>query len=328
MNMKNSTELVCTVQTDIATFADPASRNPVIVYLASLAKSSRRPMGQSLEVIAGIVSGDTVDALHLPWGNLRYEHTQAIRSKLAERYSAATANRHISALRGVLKDAWRLGYMSAEDYQRAIDLKQIKGERADQAEKGRHLTTGEFTALLNSCLDDSIAGARNACMIIFAYTCGLRRAELAALQLADIDLDTCTLTVRNGKGGKERIIPMVDSTCDVLLDWLAKRGRFPGPLFVRVLKGDHLTGEGITDQAVYTIFAGIATSAFVKGFTPHDLRRTFIGDLLDSGVDISTTAKLAGHSSVDTTAGYDRLDAKAKRKAVQSLHIPYTRRYK
>lgn len=323
-----STTALVTTQTDIVTFADTAGRNPVIVYLSSLAESSRRPMLQSLNVIASLVSGGVIDAMALPWGQLRYEHTQAIRSKLAEVYSAATANRHLSALRGVLKDAWRLGYMSAEDYQRAIDLKPVKGERANASEKGRHVVKGEFNALLNGCLDGSTAGARNACMIIFAYTCGLRRAELAALHLADIDTDACTLIVRSGKGGKERVIPMVDSTCDVLADWLVKRGNQPGALFNRILKGDTLTSDGLTEQAIYTIFAERATAAGVKSFTPHDLRRTFAGDLLDSGADISTVAKLMGHSSVNTTARYDRRDAKAKRKAVQSLHVPYLRQYR
>ena len=323
-----TTALVPTQSADIATYTNAASRNPAIVYLASLAESSRRPMRQSLDVIAGLVSGGTVDAVALPWGQLRYEHCQALRSQLAERYSASTANRHLSALRGVLKDAWRLGYMSAEDYQRAIDLKPIRGERASQAEKGRHIVTGEFSALINNCLDGSISGARDACMIIFAYTCGLRRAELAALQLADINLDTCTLTVTRGKGGKERVIPMVDSTCDVLADWIVKRGNQPGALFTRILRGDTLTMDGLTDQAIYTVFAERAKQAGVKEFSPHDLRRSFAGDLLDAGTDISTVAKLMGHSSVNTTARYDRRDAKAKRKAVQSLHIPYTRQYK
>ncbi|TXH50138.1 MAG: site-specific integrase [Desulfurellales bacterium] len=320
-------ELATVQQTAIVTFADNASRNPALVYLASLSESSRRPMKQSLDVIASIVSSGTVDALTLPWGQLRFEHTQAIRSKLAESYSAATANRHLSALRGVLKDSWRLGYMSAEEYQRAIDLKPVKGEKASQAEKGRHLKTGEFNALLNNCLDGSISGARDACMIIFAYTCGLRRAELAALQIADIDTDNCTLTVKHGKGGKERVIPMVDSTCDVLADWLVKRGNQPGELFTRVLKGDNLTAKGLTEQAIYTIFAERASAAGVKEFTPHDMRRSFAGDLLDSGADISTVAKLMGHSSVSTTARYDRRDAKAKRKAVQALHVSYTKQF-
>lgn len=62
--------------------------------------------------------------------------------------------------------------------------------------------------------------------------------------------------------------------------------------------------------------------AGVKAFTPHDLRRTFAGDLLDDGADLSMVQKLMGHSNANTTAGYDRRDAKAKQKAVDGLHLP------
>jgi hypothetical protein len=88
-------------------------------------------MAESLNKIAALVQPGA-DLRTFPWGELRYQHTQAIRAQLGEAYSAATANRHLSALRGALKEAWRLGYMGAEDYQRAVDLKAVKGQKAAQ----------------------------------------------------------------------------------------------------------------------------------------------------------------------------------------------------
>ena len=312
----------------------PVDRNPALVYLASIGANSYRPMAQSLNAIAtilGLVPVHNDDGkrrkeityMLVPWGALRYEHTQAIRTQLAERYSATTANRHLSALRGVLKDAWRLGYCSAEDYQRAIDLKPIKGEKVNQAESGRHLASGEIKGLIEICNDGTKAGWRDGAIIAVGYGCGLRRSEIADLELADYDQDNSSLKVRSGKGNKERIAYLPGGAVAALVGWLAVRGDAPGPLFYSIRRGDHVESKGLTDQAIYNILASRGAAAGVKAFTPHDLRRTFAGDLLDAGEDISTVQKMMGHSNVNTTAGYDRRDAKAKKKAASKLHVPY-----
>src|SRR5207249_5302468 len=93
----------------------PADRNPVNVYLGRL-KSERARAVQlgALEAIAGIVTGEPGCGLaaSLPWWTLRYQHTQAIRTRLLERYSPATAKRMLCALRGVLEEPWNLGLPS------------------------------------------------------------------------------------------------------------------------------------------------------------------------------------------------------------------------
>ncbi|MCP4467661.1 MAG: hypothetical protein GY813_13035 [Halieaceae bacterium] len=97
-----------------------SDQHPAAVYLARLGKGSRRTMRTALNTVAEIATG-TPDATVMPWSQLRYQHTAAIRATLAERYAPSTANKHLAALRGVLREAWRLGQLDGDDYHRAVD---------------------------------------------------------------------------------------------------------------------------------------------------------------------------------------------------------------
>lgn len=303
------------------TGATQADQHPGFVYLASLASGSRRTMRQALDVIAGIVSGGVLDAETMRWDALRYTHTTAVRSVLAERYAPSTANKMLAALRGVLKEAWRLGLMDAETYRRASDLPGIRGERLP---RGRALTTGELRSLFRVCGDDPTpAGARDAAMLAVLYGSGLRRSELVSLDLSDYEPENGAVTVRQGKGRKDRLAYAANGASLALNAWLNVRGSKPGALFLPIDKGGTIHHRRLTDQAVLVVLRKRATQAEVARFSPHDLRRSFISDLLDQGADLSTVQQLAGHASVTTTQRYDRRGERTKRKAADLLHVPY-----
>jgi integrase len=300
----------------------PWDRNPAAVYLARLAPGSRRSLREALDTMAGMLtSGRFRDALTVDWSQLRYQHAQALRSLLLERYAAASVNHHLSALRGVLKECWRLGYLDAETYHRVADVENVKGETVP---RGRALSAGDLRALF-SLLGDDPAGIRDAGLLAVLYGAGLRRAEVVALDLADYAVEEGALTVRAGKGNKQRIVYATDGAADALAAWLAVRGTDAGPLFFPVRKGGAIQPRRLTEQAIYNRLIWLARKAGVKRFSPHDLRRTFVGDLLDAGADISTVQKLAGHASVTTTQRYDRRGEATKKRAAAMLHVPFVR---
>ncbi|MEO8288770.1 MAG: site-specific integrase [Chloroflexota bacterium] len=312
--------------TDLAiSEALPADRHPAAVYLARLAPGSRRTMQTSLDLIAGLLTSYKYNIQTLDWGALRYQHTAAVRALLAELYAPSTANKMLCALRGVLREAWRLGQMSAEDYRRAADVGSVRGETVPA---GRELKTGQLHALMQVCgRDPGAAGPRDAAILGIMYSAGLRRAEIVALDLADYQRESRQLIVR-GKGRKERIAHLIEGAEAALADWIAVRSLAPGPLFWPVNKGGKPVKRRLTTQAVYNILRKRALEAGIPAASPHDLRRTYVSNLLDKGADIAIVARMAGHANVQTTARYDRRPEEAKRKAADLLHLPYERRSK
>jgi integrase len=307
----------------------PLDQNPAAIYLASLGEGSRRTMRTALNIIAGLLGVperrndqyQDVRLLDVPWASLRYQHTVAIRAQLQDRYAPATANKLLAALRRVLKEARRLGQMSADDHDRATDLGTIRAERLP---RGRLVSDGEVTALLRVCSKDlTPAGARDAAIIALLRGSGLRRAEAASLDLADYEPESGAVTIRSGKGRKDRIVYAPGGVRLALADWLAVRGDTPGPLFYGVVKGGALVPRRLAGQAMAVICASRAAEAGIQPFTPHDLRRTFISGLLDAGADMAVVQRLAGHEDPATTSRYDRRGEAAKQRAIELVHVPY-----
>ena len=292
--------------------------DPAAAYLTSLSPNGRLAMAKRLRAVAALLG---VPAEAVAWQGLRFAHVAAIRQRLIERGAApATVNLTLAALRGVARYARNLGLLPAEEYDRIRDVKLARGTRLPA---GRAATGGELAALVRACAADSTpAGARDAALLAILYTGGVRRSELSGLDLADWSADPPTLRVR-GKGDKERLVPLAGGAAAALRAWLRVRGDRPGGLLLPINKGGRLCGEHVSDHAVYAVLRKRLAEAGVAHLSPHDLRRTFVGDLLDAGVDLATVQRLAGHASPTTTARYDRRGEATKRRAVETLHFPY-----
>jgi site-specific recombinase XerD len=289
-----------------------ALNHPAALYVASLGPGSRRSMVDSLKRVAKFLGSSVAE---LPWHQITFSHVSALRSWLAETFAPATANRVMCALRGTLKFACRLGLMDRLSMLNAIDVPPVKGIRVPH---GRSLTKDELARMFRACRDRGDGGSRDRALLAVLYGCGLRRSELSGLDVADIEKDV--LRVR-GKGNKERLIPMPASVVTALEQWRAVRGEQPGALFYS-LAYRTLTRNRITPPGIYCVIQLLAEHAGIEHFTPHDLRRSYAGDLLDAGVDLPTVRDMMGHADVNTTAGYDRRGARARREAASKLDVP------
>jgi site-specific recombinase XerD len=194
----------------------PPDRHPVNVYLVRLGPSSRRTMRAALDDAARVLTGGRLTAEQVPWQSLKYQHMTALRAQLTEAYAPATGNRILTAVRGVLKECRRLGYMPLERQVSAGDITPIRGQRVP---KGRMLSPEELTRLFHSCArDQRPAGRRDAAILALLCGAGLRRSELVHLDVSDYEPVSGALTVRAGKGNKDRRLFTGNGAAEALRD--------------------------------------------------------------------------------------------------------------
>lgn len=298
------------------------SRHAPSVYLASLSKSSRRSQRTAIEIIAAWLNAGA-DWQTLPWARVRYEHVAAVRARLIDDYKPATARRMLAALRGVIKACWRLEMIDGETRDRALDVPPIRGQSLPP---GRALPRGDVRALFDDCADDdTVTGVRDAATLAILFGAGLRRFEVAALKFDDYDPGDGALSIQRGKGNKGRVVYLPEGARDAVNYWLEWRGQRPGALIQPVTRGGRILRRHLCPESIGRIVRDCAADAKIKRASSHDGRRTVLTGLLESGVDLLTVQKIAGHESADTTAKYDRRDESAKRRAADEISVPFSR---
>lgn len=161
---------------------------------------------------------------------------------------------------------------------------------------------------------------RDLLIVEMLYCLGLRRAELVALEVEDIDFYLHQVRV-SGKGSKERIVPLLGSVEGLLRSYLDSRG-----VVLSSVKGIKTllvteSGKKVDEMFVYRVINSYFSNATTKEKkSPHMLRHSFATHLLEGGADINSIKELMGHESLSTTQGYAQINLSELKKVYQSSH--------
>lgn len=162
------------------------------------------------------------------------------------------------------------------------------------------LTSDEQRALVAQPNPRYVSGLRNKCLIRVGLEAGLRAGELVALKPEHLEMLTCRLIVREGKGAKDRVLWITDDLRDLIGLWLERRPASPWLFPTR--DGGQLNTRYLRAMLKrYAVKAGVSEA---ERASPHVLRHTFATDLLRETKNIRLVQKALGHSDVSTTMIY------------------------
>lgn len=228
--------------------------------------------------------------------------------------SARTRNARLAALRSLFRYAAVCHPEHAAVIARVLAIPQKRFDKAIVA----FLTPAEIEALLAAPDPHRWEGRRDRALLTLAVQTGLRVSELLGLNCGDITLGTGAHVRCDGKGRKQRAVPLTTGTVAVLRVWLRERGGLPTDPLFPTRTGRRLSRDAI-ERRVATHTAAAAKdcpSLHGKRLTPHVLRHTSAMALLQAGVDTSVIALWLGHEDVRTTQIYLHADLAIKERAL------------
>ncbi|WHT74050.1 tyrosine-type recombinase/integrase [Myroides odoratimimus] len=161
---------------------------------------------------------------------------------------------------------------------------------------------------------------RDLLIVEMLYCLGLRRAELVALEVEDVDFYLHQVRV-SGKGSKQRIVPLLGSVEMLLKKYLEARSLVLGSVEgIKILLVTEL-GKKVDEMFVYRVINSYFSNATTKEKkSPHMLRHSFATHLLEGGADINSIKELMGHESLSTTQGYAQINLSELKKVYQNSH--------
>ena len=271
------------------------------------------------------------ERLSMPPSNMSLEQ---IDSRLVEAFLV-----HIETVRGCTPSTRNVRLAAIKSFFRYLEyreptaLEQVRQVLAIPFKKTEsrlvsHLNPSETEALLDTPDMRSRAGIRDYAMLHLALSAGLRVSEITGLLIDDVTLQPLPTILIRGKGRRERALPLWKTTATALRKWLAVRGCVQVPeLFVNA------KGGGLSRWGVAKILKKHTRTAHrqcpslkKKSVSPHVLRHTCALVALQATQDIRKVSLWLGHSSIQTTEIYTRIDPSEKLEAIDAITPPKVRK--
>ncbi len=172
-------------------------------------------------------------------------------------------------------------------------------------------------------LIDAAGNLQARTILMTLYSTGMRRTELVRLRVEDIDSERMVIHIHQGKGRKDRDVPL----CPKLLETLRAYWRWKKPKTWLFPGQPQENGDHLTDKAVWYVCNDAAQHAGLKKrVSPHMLRHSFATHLLESGADLRAIQELLGHASLSTTQRYTHLNLDSLMETYDKAHPRAKRR--
>lgn len=258
---------------------------------------------------------------------LRHLNADAVRAFLAHLEtnrgnSVATRNQRLAALRTFFTYAASLNPTLLHEAQKVANIP----TKRSQPPATHYLERDQIDALFAGLPTTGTLALRDHTLLLFLYNTGARAQEAADLRADHLDLRQGARVILHGKGGKNRVAPLWPRTAELLTHLLQEQptsSNADRPVFTS-RRGTPLTRFGIY-KLVKRHTKNLPASLGSPGaISPHALRHTTAMHLLEAGVDINAIRAWLGHTSLDTTNRYAKINTRAKEAALASLPPPTT----
>jgi integrase/recombinase XerD len=291
-----------------------AHRDPADLYLSRLGTDHSRVTARSaLRTVARILDVEAID-----WGALTYGDLAFVRAELGQ-FSVAWGNTVLSVLRGVLREAQRLGVLDAATVNDVFELPRIRGS---SGRLGRDLPESDIVALLDTLDLRTAIGRRDGALLALLVDGAFRRSETVMVEATGWSAADRVLTLAQGKGRKRRVVPFPQWSAELIDAWLDIH---PGDgLMLRSIDRWGNIGASMSATSVPLVLNRLCEQAGIEPVSAHAFRARRLTQVITHG-DLSLARDMAGHSSISTTSRYDRRGLDELVQVIQSVPVMRTR---